>query len=199
MKQLTREQLYQSVWSHPLSRLAQGWNCDASKLAALCDAFDIARPKAGHWSRQANGKHTRIPELSLERYTADRLLEIPERRADDVSSSSSPTTRVPDRIRQYEDDVLKTRRVYEKRGYRRDLNLFSPINVDCAAMSVSDQTFGRALRVLNTVYKYCREQNWEIVRKHEGTVMMNVVTIDGEAIRFRLRERLKQHYREFSP
>jgi len=29
--------------------------------------------------------------------------------------------------------------------------------------------------------------------------MMNVVTIDGEAVRFRLRERLKQHYRDLSP
>ena len=199
MKQITRELFYQSVWSYPLSTLAQQWNCDASKLAAVCDAFDIARPKAGHWSRQAIGKHTPIPELSLERYTADRLLEIPQHRADDVSSSSSPTIRVPDRIRQYDDDVLKTRREYEKRGYHRDVNLFSPINTECAALSVSDQSFGRALRILNTVYRYCREHNWEIERKHESTVMMNVVTIDGEAVRFRLRERLKQHYRDLSP
>jgi len=156
MKQLAREQLYQSVWSYPLTVLAHDWNCDTSKLAAVCDAFDIARPKAGHWSRQANGKHTRIPELSLERYTADRLLEIPQRKAHEISSSSSPTIRVPDRIRQYEDDVLKTRREYEKRGYHRDVNLFSPINTDCAALSVSGQTFSRALRILNTVYRYCR-------------------------------------------
>jgi len=199
MKQITRERLYQSVWSHPLTKLAQDWNCDASKLATVCDAFDIARPKAGHWSRQANGKHTHIPDLSLERYTADRLLDIPQRRADDGSSLSCPTIRVPARIRKYEDDVLKTRREYEKRGYRRDVNLFSPINTECAALSVSDQTFGRALRILNTVYRYCREQNWEIGRKHERTVVMNVVTIDGEAVRFRLRERLKQHYRDLSP
>jgi len=47
----TREELYQLVWSEPLSRLAKKYNISDNGLRKICKRYDIPLPISGYWQR----------------------------------------------------------------------------------------------------------------------------------------------------
>jgi hypothetical protein len=75
---LTREALYQAVWTTPLTRLAEQYGVSGGKLAKICERENIPYPKPGYWSKHAVGK---APAPS------------PLPRADDPIVISTPATR----------------------------------------------------------------------------------------------------------
>jgi hypothetical protein len=44
----TREQLYEKVWSKPMSSLAKEWGISDVGLAKICKRYNIPRPGMGH-------------------------------------------------------------------------------------------------------------------------------------------------------
>ena len=62
---INREQLYQEVWSTPLTKLAPVYNLSTYEMKKLCDSFLIPLPKVGHWSKVAFGKTVEIPPLPV--------------------------------------------------------------------------------------------------------------------------------------
>jgi hypothetical protein len=56
-KKVTREELYEAVWSKTLKNLAQEWNTTYSRLVQACHEMDIPRPGQGYWQVIALG-HT---------------------------------------------------------------------------------------------------------------------------------------------
>jgi hypothetical protein len=61
--QLTREQLYEKVWSQPISRLAREWGISDVGLAEICKRYNIPRPSLGHWARKQHGYNPAQPPL----------------------------------------------------------------------------------------------------------------------------------------
>lgn len=60
---LTRQELFEKVWSTPLTRLAPTYGVHHVRLAQLCDDHEIPRPAVGYWSQKAYGKADPPPEL----------------------------------------------------------------------------------------------------------------------------------------
>ena len=52
---LTREQLYEKVWSQSISSLAKQWGISDVGLAKICKRHNIPRPGLGHWARKQHG------------------------------------------------------------------------------------------------------------------------------------------------
>ena len=50
---ITREQLYQQVWSTPCSKLAAGYGISDVALAKICKKLNVPRPGLGYWARLA--------------------------------------------------------------------------------------------------------------------------------------------------
>lgn len=65
IKFINREQLYQEVWSIPLTKLAPVYNLPTYEMKKLCDTFCVPLPKVGHWSKVAFGKIFEVPPLPL--------------------------------------------------------------------------------------------------------------------------------------
>lgn len=64
---LTREELYEQVWSTPMRRLAKQYNLSDAGLAKFCRRYNIPRPPSGYWAQKEVGKappQTPLPPLN---------------------------------------------------------------------------------------------------------------------------------------
>src|SRR2546421_6101906 len=63
---LTREELYQKVWSKPATKLAKEFGISDVALGKICKRLDIPKPFPGYWQRIEAGyevKPTPLPQL----------------------------------------------------------------------------------------------------------------------------------------
>lgn len=59
---VTREQLYELVWSKPMLRVAEDFGVSSSYMARVCTELRVPRPPQGYWTRVEFGaKPTRTP------------------------------------------------------------------------------------------------------------------------------------------
>ena len=61
--ELTRQALYDRVWTRPLNRIAPEFATDATRLSGLCKRFGIPTPTAGYWTKKGMGKPVDQPPL----------------------------------------------------------------------------------------------------------------------------------------
>ncbi len=61
--ELTREALFERVWSEPLSAVARELGVSASGLAKICDRTSIPYPSRGHWGKVKAGRAPSPPQL----------------------------------------------------------------------------------------------------------------------------------------
>mgnify|MGYP001225346610 CR=1 FL=1 len=59
----TRKELYDLVWSTPISKLSKEYGISFHKLRTTCDKMDIPVPDYGHWMRIQHNKPIEIKEL----------------------------------------------------------------------------------------------------------------------------------------
>ena len=76
---LSREQLYQQVWSTPMRTLAPRYGLSDVGLAKICKRHMIPRPPVGYWSKRAHGKNVPrqpLPPIDEITPTVIRLVEV---------------------------------------------------------------------------------------------------------------------------
>lgn len=67
---LTREELFDRVWSSPVATLAKEWGLSGPGLKKLCRRLEVPVPPRGYWARLKAGKavrRSRLPALSMDR------------------------------------------------------------------------------------------------------------------------------------
>lgn len=60
---ITREALYERVWTTPIQHLAAEYGVSGSYLARVCSALNVPRPPMGYWQKKAVGKDKPRPSL----------------------------------------------------------------------------------------------------------------------------------------
>lgn len=60
---VTREELYELVWSQPMIRVAEKFKVSGSYLARVCTELHVPRPKRGYWAKFAVGNAPQRPAL----------------------------------------------------------------------------------------------------------------------------------------
>ena len=60
---VSREELYELVWSIPVSKAAKRYSVSGSYLARICTALRVPRPQLGHWAKLEVGKAPARPPL----------------------------------------------------------------------------------------------------------------------------------------
>jgi hypothetical protein len=63
MSVVTREELYELVWSTPMIRGAEKFEVSGSYLARVCTELRGPRPERGYWAKLAVGKAPQRPAL----------------------------------------------------------------------------------------------------------------------------------------
>lgn len=65
LSDLTREQLYELVWSTPATKLAERFGVSDVAIAKRCQKLAVPRPERGYWAQLEAGKAVNKPELPL--------------------------------------------------------------------------------------------------------------------------------------
>jgi hypothetical protein len=60
---LTREALYELVWSEPMLRVAARFGVSSSYMARVCTLLNVPRPGRGYWAKLTVGKAPKQPAL----------------------------------------------------------------------------------------------------------------------------------------
>lgn len=60
---VSREELFERVWTTPISHLAAEYGVSGSYLARVCTSLSIPRPPVGYWQKKAVGKNKPRPPL----------------------------------------------------------------------------------------------------------------------------------------
>jgi AcrR family transcriptional regulator len=76
---LSREDLYERVWSRPLVRLAAEFGLSGNGLAKICDRLLIPHPPRGYWSKASGHSAPRPPLPPLPAQSAENITISRER------------------------------------------------------------------------------------------------------------------------
>ena len=60
---VSREALYEMVWSEPMLRVAAQFGVSSSYMARICTLLNVPRPERGYWAKLAVGKAPKRPPL----------------------------------------------------------------------------------------------------------------------------------------
>jgi hypothetical protein len=59
----SREELYELVWSVPMTRVGEKFKLPGSYMARVCATLHVPRPERGYWAKLAVGKAPEKPAL----------------------------------------------------------------------------------------------------------------------------------------
>ena len=90
--QVSREALYEEVWSRPMLKVAERYGVSSSYMARVCSGMNVPRPPRGHWAKLEHGKPSLQSPLPKAR-PGDSLMWI---RGDDPGSVSLPLPKPPE-------------------------------------------------------------------------------------------------------
>ena len=199
---ITRKELYDLVWSEPLSRLAKKYKISDNGLRKICKRMNIPIPAMGHWQKIQYKKKVTIIKLP-EKYDGKNEIILHEKGSDDTEIDSPLAqlrrlTRavedmkdlqliVPDRMSSRPDKLIKSTIDYYdavKRYYRSHRGNY-PDKINVLNIEVHEENKPRALRLLDTIIKVLRSRNHDVIADHFPTY----AKIGDEHVKFRLREK----------
>ncbi|AHW62305.1 hypothetical protein SAMN05444285_1166 [Draconibacterium orientale] len=204
----TRKELYELVWSEPLSRLARKYNISDNGIRKRCKKMNIPLPKAGHWSKIQHGYKVIVPKLPG-KYEGENETILCYRDKDgnyvekvDVVTPQTklkhelqndpqlPLT-VPEKITRFDSLIAQAKKslqkkssgVYNYEGMRATER--GEINI-----MVSESNIDRALYFMNTLIKLFRARKHNIIIEDNETYAV----IFGEKLPIKFKEKAKISY-----
>ena len=144
---ITREQLYDLVWSKPLRDVAPPLNLSDVGLAKLCDRYNVPRPKHGHWLRVRHGKSINKPLLPSSEGKFEEVIQLPAVKHTALAVSSIKSIPVSSKTRTHP-LVVRCRRDYKGASCNEYGRLVCRARKD---LDVSKTQFPRALSLLNSM------------------------------------------------
>jgi len=109
---LSREQLYELVWSKPMQHLAKEYGVSDRAIAKLCARKQVPFPPRGYWAKKNSGQKVVQPSLSA--FVAKEIPK-PEPREPEVQKSAKKKPKFPSAWEDREKKIKKIIRDYRHR------------------------------------------------------------------------------------
>jgi hypothetical protein len=198
-KELSRKQLYDLVWSTPLSKLTLQYALSTNGIKKICKEFDIPMPDGSYWSKLKFNKKVKIEKLNPIFGGIGKIILTIREEGNPINVDQTPLTIrtkeiendpqapliVPDKITKPDILTIQTLEYWkESKGnvfYDKYKKLRYPIRV-------SDSQKQRALRFMDSLTKLLRYRGHTITKEYHQTS----VNIDGIEIEIDLREASKR-------
>ncbi len=159
---ITREELYEEVWSTPVSRLAPKYNLSDVGFAKLCRRSNIPLPPRGYWAKlEAGQKIQRTPLPTLEEEgeiifhvpdPAEMAMKAKARMEAEKHEAQLPKIEVAETLRGCHQLVSATNDVFQGARKRDDGLLLSPQGSQLSLLVSRDQ-LRRSLLVMSALLK----------------------------------------------
>jgi len=210
IENLTREEIYDQVWSQPMNRVAKTFGLSSADIAKVCRKLNIPTPRPGHWRRLELGLPVeRLPLFPLE--TTDLMPHQPSP-VDKVPKPKKQLTameqkvlderkeenriRVSDQLAAPHPLVEQTQRSIESVKANGEGRV-KPKAKGCLDVCVAPESVDRAMRLMDALIKALEHRNYPVsVDKKEGKTW---VTVDEEKIYFSLVELTDRREKELTP
>ncbi len=202
-----REELYDLVWSKPLTTLAKEFAYSDNGLRKICIKHNIPLPKSGYWSKvKFNKKVKRVPlpkgshsvkiELYIRKEGQDSINHPNSERAkikQEIEYNKELSLIVPNRLSKPHKCIIATKAYYEKlstRNKNRDWGKHLD-DTNVVSISVSDSIFSRALRFIDTLIKVLEKRGHKISTSNRTNLI-----VQNQSYIIRLTEKNKRVKRE---
>lgn len=201
---LTREQLYESVWTRPTTHLAREFGISDVALAKICKKLDVPKPPPGYWRAVEFGRRPAKPPLPELRKGVPAYVDI--RPSANWLNNKALDPAALERIRTIADPgdrvsvartlrnphplVESTRLALSQGSVDGCGRLHAREGAQCLSVRVSKSSLHRALLIMDAVLKSLEARGFsiEIEIGKQGSRTTRVV-VEGERVNIYLWER----------
>lgn len=190
---LSRKNLYEEVWTKPLSNLCMYYDISEEGLGAICRRLNVPIPEKSHWRKLSQGKKTHLepfPEKShgtkiVILYKRNDALQKQEH-AEKIRNLLGPLDTSGEGIgideKVFDKLIITTKEGMPKHGeVRHDYWEKNRL----VAVHVSPERFCRALWIMDLLIKLLRFKKYDLIVEQRNTFAV----IDGEKIQISLGEK----------
>lgn len=168
---LTREQLYELVWSEPMLKIAARYDISSSYMARVCTLLNVPRPKRGYWAKLAVGKAPPKPSLPEARpgdesvwakggghYSKlNKALPRPPSKRPNQKHKLSVTKRKKHPL------IIGAKHHFEKQLYVHELGYLKPTKKLLVDLVVSKPCLDKALSFANELFLLLESKGYHVV------------------------------------
>lgn len=202
---ITRQNLYELVWTKPLSVLAKEYQISDNGLRKICKKMQIPLPPMGHWQKVRSGIHVKRIKLP-DKYSGKNEVTLDERGLEDNSPiakyfrlkkeiENDPTLplKVAEKLSKPDKLIIETRQCLtdEKRCYNPHRGIIAS-RESLLNVRVSRHNLSRALRFLDALIKLLRTRGHDIKIEYGRTSAV----VYGCRIEISVKEKLKYEMHE---
>ena len=189
---LSREELYDLVWSKSMRALAKDFNLSDVGLAKICKKYNIPRPGLGYWAKKEACKKVKQtplpepqqnPEISIDTSGQHRvMMERHAYSAEKLKAIEAAFT-VPKTLKDPHPAIVKTRKAFQDdpHCYYKTTNILD--------IHVGNSYRPRALRIMDTLIKIMEKRGHAITvesRGHYHSKPQTSVVVQGQSIQIKL-------------
>ncbi len=198
-KSMTRRELYDLVWSIPITKLSKKYGLSDVGFAKICKKYNIPRPPRGYWARIASGqtlKKTPLPPGKKEQLTELSPNPNPElKRIDTPKALESKLFResifVSDTLRGAHPLVKQATEIL-KTTEPDHLGMLKPGDNECLDITVSKKSLRRAMLIMDGFIKAFEGKGYEVFLVTDSTQ----VRIDDVTLKINMTEEVKTIQKE---
>jgi hypothetical protein len=208
---LTREELYERVWSTPATKLAKEFGISDVALGKICKKLNIPKPYPGYWQQLAVGRRVHkeklppikqgVPEVTFiypHQPVTPFQPENPEVLAQ-IERESEPANSiiVAETLHGAHPLVRHAREVLEKDKPDDYGMLCWSWNQRCLNVRVSKTSLHRALRIMDALLKALEKRGHSAEVSKDGPMATHIL-IGAEKVKVRLAEKANRSERELT-
>lgn len=204
-KKISRQELYDLVWSKPMTALAKEYNISDNGLRKICKKLDIPLPQLGHWQKLQYGKKVKIIPLPKD-FKDEETITLNERKEETdngnnafseyhkllkkITEDSSLTFNVPDRLVNPDKLIIEAKNDFDSRKHEKYAIYKGIMSTSSGIVSVSvaPKNSNRALRIMDKIIKLLKHRGHNVIVKENTTYAV----VKGAEIKIRLREKVKR-------
>jgi hypothetical protein len=209
--EMSREDLYQKVWSTPMLQLAKEYGLSDVGLAKICKKHKIPKPPVGYWAKKQFGKSVRqiplppITNTNLESIVIHCHLGVPKKENVElprqflslIQAEADESNRivVPHTLRSPHPLIERVKRLFSESTYSLlpYLTQTSEYHERCLNIRVTRGAFNRALRIMDTFIKAAEKRGYTVAVVHDKYGNWRTcIDILGQKFEICLREMLKR-------
>jgi hypothetical protein len=200
---LTRKELYDLVWSHPLSSLSKKYNISYHVLIKVCEKLNVPIPETGHWQKVQFGKPISIKPLPLAYEGKNEFTFNEISLGINNEGIQSPVAIIKTEIENNFSDLLIvhrnlsspdkliTERLEAMKKWKAIRNtkegIYASFPRNIISIDVSEENYNRALCFMDAFIKLLRARGHDIICSG-GTFLI----VDNQKMQISLVERMKR-------
>jgi hypothetical protein len=165
MPTLTREALYELVWTTPLKTLAERFEISDVGLAKICKRLDVPRPSQGHWVRLLHHRGEPRPSLPPQAHGVPDCVELSVAPAPPAAASAvqreKPILEMRETLAGAHPAIRQLAALLKNDGRQRD-EMKIVAHRGQATFRASSGQQNRALRILDALARWLANEGYRV-------------------------------------